>query len=133
MRLSELFSDTRRVVVEAHGARSGFNRELPDDLLDLVEQVADTLDERRDTFASAGPTDALPVTQLEHYVTVLVDGALRMRVPDHAFWDEELVGVTTRNPGAEFIWLQDAIDATKAYVEEDASDWGTSLCLFRRS
>lgn len=67
----------------------------------------------RQNFAVRIKADATPVTEVDEAAEAAVKAVLMRHFPDHGFYGEE--GGQT-NAGAEYLWLVDPIDGTKAFV-----------------
>jgi len=57
--------------------------------------------------------DASPVTEVDEAAEQTIKGILAQHFPDHGFYGEEF---GKDNPDAEYLWLIDPIDGTKAFV-----------------
>ena len=57
--------------------------------------------------------DASPVTEADRQAEVALRALLRARFPDHGIWGEEY---GPERPDAEYLWVLDPIDGTRAFV-----------------
>lgn len=57
--------------------------------------------------------DASPVTEADRQAELAIRALLRQRFPDHGIWGEEF---GQERPEAEWLWVLDPIDGTRAFV-----------------
>jgi histidinol-phosphatase len=67
----------------------------------------------RKSFAVRIKADATPVTEVDEAAEAAVKAVLMRAFPSHGFYGEE---GGTQNADAEYLWLVDPIDGTKAFV-----------------
>jgi len=72
--------------------------------------------------------DKSPVTEADVRCEIAIREILEARFPDHGFYGEE---TGARGRDAEYVWLVDPIDGTKAFVREYAM-FSTQIGLMRR-
>ena len=72
--------------------------------------------------------DKSPVTEADVRCEIAIREILESRFPAHGFYGEE---TGSRNRGAEYLWLVDPIDGTKAFVREYPM-FSTQIALMRR-
>ena len=70
-------------------------------------------DAYRSDFTVRYKEDASPVTEIDVAAERIITNLLRARFPDHGFYGEEL---GRKQTGADYLWLIDPIDGTKAFV-----------------
>lgn len=67
----------------------------------------------RKSFAVRIKADASPVTEVDEAAEAAIKQVLQARFPEHGFYGEE---TGQHNAGADYLWLVDPIDGTKAFV-----------------
>jgi histidinol-phosphatase len=67
----------------------------------------------RGKFTVRTKADASPVTEVDEAAEAAIRKILLKAFPDHGYYGEEL---GKKNAGAEYLWLVDPIDGTKAFV-----------------
>ena len=72
--------------------------------------------------------DKTPVTEADVETEKVIRGIIEARFPDHGFYGEE---TGTSALDAEYLWLVDPIDGTKAFVREYPM-FSTQIALMRR-
>lgn len=100
------------------GARFRRSRMMPSPYilaaLDAAAAAAAIIrDAYRGDFAVRYKADASPVTEVDVAAEHAIKDVLRARFPSHGFYGEEL---GRESADAEFLWLIDPIDGTKAFV-----------------
>jgi histidinol-phosphatase len=93
-------------------------REFPSEFLDVAIDAARAAGEiirraYRGNFDVQYKADASPVTEVDVAAEEAIKAVLRARFPAHGFYGEE---TGKDQAGAEFLWLVDPIDGTKAFV-----------------
>jgi histidinol-phosphatase len=71
--------------------------------------------------------DKSPVTEADVRCEIAIREIIEARFPSHGFYGEE---TGSRDAGAEYLWLVDPIDGTKAFVREYAM-FSTQIALMR--
>lgn len=82
----------------------------------------------RQNFSVRIKADATPVTEVDEAAEAAVKAVLMQAFPDHGFYGEE---GGTHNGEAEYLWLVDPIDGTKAFVRGYPM-FSTQIALMRR-
>ena len=90
----------------------------PADLIALAETMADGAAEiakkfYRADYAVDRKSDTSPVTQADRDIETLMRDMIAQQYPDHGIWGEEH---GTHNLDAEWVWVLDPIDGTKAFM-----------------
>src|SRR5207247_2623454 len=67
----------------------------------------------RGKFTVRMKADASPVTEVDEAAEAAIRKILLKRFPEHGYYGEEL---GKKNADAEYLWLVDPIDGTKAFV-----------------
>src|SRR5690348_6754665 len=67
----------------------------------------------RGKFTVRVKADASPVTEVDEAAEAAIRKVLLKKFPDHGYYGEEL---GKENADAEYLWLVDPIDGTKAFV-----------------
>jgi histidinol-phosphatase len=83
----------------------------------------------RQNFAVRIKADATPVTEVDEAAEAAVKEVLMQAFPEHGFYGEE---GGTHNGEAEYLWLVDPIDGTKAFVRGYPM-FSTQIALMRRN
>ncbi|MFX8453432.1 inositol monophosphatase family protein, partial [Acinetobacter baumannii] len=83
----------------------------------------------RQNFAVRIKADATPVTEVDEAAEAAVKEVLMQAFPEHGLYGEE---GGTHNGEAEYLWLVDPIDGTKAFVRGYPM-FSTQIALMRRN
>lgn len=99
-------------------------------IAELAQQSGDFI---RPFFGDAGLVveikgDQSPVTQADRGAEELLRAAIAKKFPRHGIIGEEL---GSENAGAEFVWVLDPIDGTKAFIT-GVPLWGTLIALLHQ-
>jgi histidinol-phosphatase len=91
---------------------------MPSEFLKTALDAADTAGRLirkayRGQFRVRYKPDASPVTEVDEAAEAAIRKILTSKFPKHGFYGEEL---GKQNAGAEYLWLVDPIDGTKAFV-----------------
>lgn len=82
--------------------------------LDAAQAAADIIRKAyRKKFSVSFKEDASPVTEVDVNAEKAIKGLLKQRFPKHGFYGEE---TGRESVDAEYLWLVDPIDGTKAFV-----------------
>lgn len=82
--------------------------------LDAAQAAADIIRKAyRKNFSVSYKEDASPVTEVDVNAEKAIKGLLKQRFPTHGFYGEE---TGRESADAEYLWLVDPIDGTKAFV-----------------
>ncbi|GAB6052663.1 histidinol-phosphatase [Magnetospira thiophila] len=90
----------------------------PDEMIDLASRAADAagaviMGFFRQTFAVENKADTSPVTIADRKAEMAIRQLLAQEVPDHGILGEEH---GAHNLEAEYVWVLDPIDGTKAFI-----------------
>lgn len=69
-----------------------------------------------------------PVTEADREAENIIRGAIQTRYPEHGILGEEY---GTENPDAEYCWIIDPIDGTRAFIS-GLPLWGTLIGLYQK-
>ena len=82
--------------------------------LDAAQAAAEIIRKAyRKNFSVSYKEDASPVTEVDVNAEKAIKGLLKQHFPDHGFYGEE---TGRESADAEYLWLVDPIDGTKAFV-----------------
>jgi histidinol phosphatase-like enzyme (inositol monophosphatase family) len=106
----------------------------PPDLIGFAERLADAAGAvvrrhfRNPALTIEAKPDLSPVTDADRAVESVLREAVAAAYPDHGFVGEEFA---PRAPEAEFVWVVDPIDGTKAFLAGKPT-FGTLIALLNR-